>query len=433
MAVDINIANYETFLLSYIDGELNEAERAALEAFLQQHPPAVKELEILKATISRPDEQIVFGHKEMLYRHTAITLDNYETYFLDHIDGELNEAESAALQAFLRQHPHLEQELETWKATRLQAGENVEFENKAALYRHTGTVTPENYETYLLSYIDGELSPAETKALQELLQQHPQLQAELQLLKRTRLQPDPAIEYTGKTALYRQTQPARQVRIGRAWWWGAAAAVVTGILVWWLPFGQPNRSTGPLVTTRAPEKQPAVPAPAVTPPPAPAVQPPAVKDKPALAAQTPARRSAGARNRVTPAASRAAKTPVAPATTQAQDEQLASAGKAQETNTTAMAPVLTQLPQPRTTSDEVVQQHLEKKVQVPVTAPATTAPGKEAIMASSTELPKAPPPQAAAAPVQGELIMSVSSSNESKLLNGVANVARFFSRKKNNK
>ncbi|UYQ92988.1 hypothetical protein MKQ68_23185 [Chitinophaga horti] len=37
---------------------------------------------------------------------------------------------------------------------------------------------------------------------------------------------------------------------------------------------------------------------------------------------------------------------------------------------------------------------------------------------------------AAAAPIQGELFMSVSSSGDSKLMNGVTNVARFFSKKR---
>ncbi|MCK7558828.1 hypothetical protein MKQ70_29135 [Chitinophaga sedimenti] len=37
---------------------------------------------------------------------------------------------------------------------------------------------------------------------------------------------------------------------------------------------------------------------------------------------------------------------------------------------------------------------------------------------------------AAPAPIQGELFMSVSSSGESKIMNGVTNVARFLSKKK---
>ncbi|HEY0608478.1 MAG TPA: hypothetical protein VGD35_02455 [Chitinophaga sp.] len=161
MSVDINISNYEEFLLSYIDGELNNEEQAAMEAFLQQHPQQAKELEVLKAAVLQPDKSIVFGKREELYHSTVITTENYETFFLSYIDGELNTAEQTALDAFLKKHPHLQQELETWQATRLPASEGLRFDNKEMLYRHAATLTPENYETYLLSYIDGELSATE--------------------------------------------------------------------------------------------------------------------------------------------------------------------------------------------------------------------------------------------------------------------------------
>jgi hypothetical protein len=121
-----------------------------------------------------------------------------------------------------------------------------------------------------------------------------------------------------------------------------------------------------------------------------------------------------------------------------------SATAAANTNTVIgnnSQPALAQLPQPRATSEEVVQQHLEKKIQTTAEVPPVqeVATNRDQTMASSVKLPHTPVPDmqpAAAAPapeIQGELIMSVTSSSESRLLNGVTNVAKFFSRKKRQK
>lgn len=438
MPVDINISNYEEFLLSYIDGELNTEERAALEAFLKQHPAQAKELEVYKAAILKPDTGEVFNDKALLYRSTIITLENYEPFLLSYIDGELNAAETTALQAFLDKHPHVAQELETWQAMRLPAADTPAFEHKEMLYRHTATLTTDNYETYFLSYIDGELTAAEEQTLQQFLQQHPELQASLQLLQRTRLQADLALRMPGKASLYRKT--TTKVRISPIWW-GAAAAVVAGaFLLWILPLQQGAQNA--VMVAASQQQQTATPAAPgqnlqkaapsvqslpVTQQPAPALAnntPAAVPEKHALIAKnnTPIKRTVTQKAAVSPSAAASANT------------NTVIGNNAQ--------PALAQLPQPRATSEEVVQQHLEKKIQTTAEVPPVqqdVAANRDQTMASSVKLPHTPAPDvqpAAAAPapeIQGELIMSVTSSSESRLLNGVTNVAKFFSRKKRQK
>lgn len=140
MSIDIHISNYEEFLYSYVDGELNAAETAALEAFLDAHPHLRQELELLMATRLVPEKEVVFDAKSSLYRSSTVNLQNYEPFLLSYIDGELSAEEAGAVEQFVAAHPAVQQELEIWKATRLQPDLNVRFENKAALYRHTNTV-----------------------------------------------------------------------------------------------------------------------------------------------------------------------------------------------------------------------------------------------------------------------------------------------------
>jgi hypothetical protein len=87
---------------------------------------------------------------------------------------------------------------------------------------------------------------------------------------------------------------------------------------------------------------------------------------------------------------------------------------------------LTKLAQPVPTSGEIVEQ-LQNKINEQQIAATDKAP----VMANASTISKVSEAVAApAAPVQGELVVSVTMNGDSKLLNGVANVARFFSKKK---
>lgn len=61
-----------------------------------------------------------------------------------------------------------------------------------------------NYEEYLLLYIDGELSADERQAVESFLETHTDLKKELQLLQQTILQPENDIVFDGKNTLYRK-------------------------------------------------------------------------------------------------------------------------------------------------------------------------------------------------------------------------------------
>ncbi len=63
-----------------------------------------------------------------------------------------------------------------------------------------------NYEEYLLMYIDGELSPTEAKAVEAFIQANPDLKDELELLQQTVLQPEENITFNQKDLLYRKEE-----------------------------------------------------------------------------------------------------------------------------------------------------------------------------------------------------------------------------------
>ncbi|MBO9731891.1 MAG: hypothetical protein J7623_24835 [Chitinophaga sp.] len=145
MSVEINISNYESYLLSYIDGELNEVEQAALELFLQKHPQFKQELELLEGVKIVPDETIVFDNKAALYKTTTADTVDYEELMLGYIDGELSVEEARTLQVYLAKHPAAQQDLLLLQATKLTPDTKLVFKDKASLYRSTARKTSPIY------------------------------------------------------------------------------------------------------------------------------------------------------------------------------------------------------------------------------------------------------------------------------------------------
>ncbi|ASZ10530.1 hypothetical protein KTO58_22935 [Chitinophaga pendula] len=356
-----------------------------------------------------------------------INISNYEEYLYSYVDGELNATEKVAFECFMEQHPQVRQELSLLEGTKLPADPAVGFENKASLYRGGDALNAQQYESYLLSYIDGELSATEREKLEGLVRTHAHIARELEILQVTKLQPDTSILFKDKQLLYRHTSRSR--RIHPAWWAAAAAALVAGWLLW-MPVKQDivPVADGPIakVQPMGPASSKGVSSGTSTAP----ATPPAISDntaiestntaEPAIAATGTRQMSAAKRNAAT------AKENTALAAS-------ASVPESQEAPAEAVAAL--KLPQPRNTTEEVVQAHIDKSVNVGSVsgiAVQASADQKGALLANSAPLAAekaiaTPPPP----PPPGELIMSVSSSGESKLMDKVTNVARFFGRKRN--
>ncbi|WP_212000608.1 anti-sigma factor [Chitinophaga sp. HK235] len=356
-----------------------------------------------------------------------INISNYESYLLSYVDNELNESEKAALMQFLEQHPQLRAELELLENIRVAPDEQLVFDNKAALYR-TSSAETTDYESLMLSQVDGELSAEETARLKSWLQQQPQAQQELALLQLVKLEPDHRIVFENKASLYRSAHKGRIIPV---YWWGAAstAAVVAGLLIWLLPAG--NHTSQPLARTMAHNTVAPVmhEAPVVSPVPHETPASVAASAQPAGVGE--AARLAIRKKEIVLAKKNTSSIPDVSTASQKQNNTVAAPAPAE-------VPVISALPSPRNTSDEVVEKHLQN-TGIAASSPADNNHPRETVMAANIPAASktvaaspvaAPPAPAAPAPVKGELILSVSGS-DSRILDKVTNVAKFFSRKRN--
>ena len=134
----INSNNYEEFFLLYVDNELDAAQRAAVEAFAAAHPDLQEELNVLLQAKLPSAEEVSFKNKSLLYKEEIpglVTPDNYETFFLLYTDNELPEAQRAAVEKFVDEHPEKKQEWLLLQHTKLQADDLITCPDKESLYR----------------------------------------------------------------------------------------------------------------------------------------------------------------------------------------------------------------------------------------------------------------------------------------------------------
>lgn len=165
---------------------------------------------------------------------------NYETFFLLYIDQELTGEERAMVEAFVTAHPDLKEELLLLEQTRLKPDGQLEPAFLQSLLRVEEELSADELEWALLE-VDQELTGSETEKLERSLQNNPALQRELELLKKTKLQPDASVVFPDKSLLYRkEQQPGIVISLSSLTRRFAAAAAVILLLGtgMWLFFRQ---------------------------------------------------------------------------------------------------------------------------------------------------------------------------------------------------
>ncbi|MDP9230585.1 MAG: hypothetical protein M3O67_07930, partial [Bacteroidota bacterium] len=155
-----------------------------------------------------------------------INRNNYEEYFILYADNELPAAERKLVAEFILANPDLEEELVMIQQSKLIPDHTLVFSEKELLVKHetNATINLTNYEEFLVLYTDNELNPAAKIQVEKFLAHHPGIYKELEILQKTKMQPEEDIVFAGKELLYRKEKDERVFRL--SWWKIAAAAVV---------------------------------------------------------------------------------------------------------------------------------------------------------------------------------------------------------------
>jgi len=127
--MNINLHNYETFFLMYVDNELLAAEREMVEAFVGMYPYLREELELLQDTVLQMEDDMIID-KTSLLKSAAV-----EEWMLLHVDNELTGDAKDKLLQLIQSNESLQKDWKLLQQTKLDSQEVCVFEDKALLYR----------------------------------------------------------------------------------------------------------------------------------------------------------------------------------------------------------------------------------------------------------------------------------------------------------
>lgn len=130
--MNINLHNYESFLLMYVDGELSATERRSVQQFILQHPHLNAELQLLQDLVLPAEEGIGFD-KNALYRNTEE--ENIQAAMLLLIDDELPLGESNELLQNMASNEKMQESFSLLKKAKLDPLEVLAFPHKEMLYK----------------------------------------------------------------------------------------------------------------------------------------------------------------------------------------------------------------------------------------------------------------------------------------------------------
>lgn len=132
-----------------------------------------------------------------------ITRNNYETFFLDYLEGNLSENLVDEFLEFLQQNPDLKEELLMIDIAPIEP-DNTVFANKEILYKEKYDVE-ETFNQAAIALVEGDISTSEKTEFDAYLLKHPEKQKEVRRFQQTRLQPDESIVFAHKNKLYQHT------------------------------------------------------------------------------------------------------------------------------------------------------------------------------------------------------------------------------------
>lgn len=131
-----------------------------------------------------------------------INRNNYEAYFIDYLEGNLDERLVDSFIAFIQSNPDLRAELnlfETVSAT----PENISFSKKNTLYKERYDSEKE-FDNAAIAILEEDISEEEKFEFEKYLAEHPEKKKDAGLFSQTKLQADESIIFSNKNKLYRK-------------------------------------------------------------------------------------------------------------------------------------------------------------------------------------------------------------------------------------
>lgn len=130
-----------------------------------------------------------------------INRNNYEAFFIDYLEGNLDEKMVDDFIEFLQQNPDLKEELSLFENVSA-VQEEVTFNKKELLFKEKYDFEDE-FNKAAVARLEGDISEAEKVEFEKYISTHPEKNKEIELFNKTKLQPDKNVVFNKKNKLYR--------------------------------------------------------------------------------------------------------------------------------------------------------------------------------------------------------------------------------------
>lgn len=132
MNQEVNIYNYEAFLLDYSEGRLNSEQEAELMLFLSKHSDLNFDPETLYDTVLTREHLTYLNKAELKKSEKDLVSDEM---MVEYIEGRLNEEHKKQVEVNALHHPGIKKELDLYLKTIIQPDKEIIFDKKSQLKR----------------------------------------------------------------------------------------------------------------------------------------------------------------------------------------------------------------------------------------------------------------------------------------------------------
>ena len=160
----------------------------------------------------------------------SINRHNYESYFLDYLEGKLTSTDTRRLMEFLSENTDLQEELKQFETIELKP-DTISFNSKETLKRtviQPAIINSDNFDNYCVAYLEHDLDSNSLQELKNYLATHPERNKDYELHSKTILQVDKHIIFSNKQGLKKEIPRNKTYSIYK---YVAAAAASTALIV----------------------------------------------------------------------------------------------------------------------------------------------------------------------------------------------------------
>ena len=157
-----------------------------------------------------------------------INRSNYEIWFIDWFDGNLNELQIEQLNRFISENPDLKEEFNELNSLILKPSE-ISFRQKEQLEKSVDDLSESQFELLCVAYLERDLTSCQQTELNEITDRYPEKKRSFEIIQKMRLVPG-VVRFNHKKKLIKIT-PAQKVSRLSAILLSAAATVALIVVI----------------------------------------------------------------------------------------------------------------------------------------------------------------------------------------------------------